>query len=105
MSTPPTPSSPQLVRAIGRWSMVALVINSIVGSGIFGLPSTVAGLLGRASPLAVLLAGAGRGTVGALSQTGAGGGGFFVCPRGGGGPRGGGAPPGFFLARPGGGSS
>jgi len=63
MSTPPTPSSPQLVRAIGRWSMVALVINSIVGSGIFGLPSTVAGLLGRASPLAVLLAGAGMGVI------------------------------------------
>jgi basic amino acid/polyamine antiporter, APA family len=54
------PHSPQveLVRAIGRWSMVALAVNSIVGSGIFGLPSPVAGLLGRASPLAVLLAGA-----------------------------------------------
>jgi len=43
--------------------MVALVINSIVGSGIFGLPSAVAGLLGRASPLAVLLAGAGVGVI------------------------------------------
>jgi len=48
---------PELVRAIGRWSMVALAINSILGSGIFGLPSVVAGLLGAASPLAVLLAG------------------------------------------------
>src|SRR5689334_19850123 len=38
--------------------MVALAINSILGSGVFGLPSVVAGLLGSASPRAVLLAGA-----------------------------------------------
>ena len=37
--------------------MVALVVNCIIGSGIFGLPSVVAGFLGRWSPLAVLLAG------------------------------------------------
>jgi amino acid transporter len=43
--------------------MVALAINSILGSGIFGLPSTVAGLLGRASPWAVLLAGMGMGVI------------------------------------------
>jgi len=47
-----------LVRAIGRWSLTALIINSIVGSGIFGLPSVIAGLTGRASVWAVLLAGA-----------------------------------------------
>ncbi|HYB63836.1 MAG TPA: amino acid permease [Steroidobacteraceae bacterium] len=47
----------QLVRAIGRWSMVALAVNCIVGSGIFGLPAPVAGFVGRWSPLAVLLAG------------------------------------------------
>jgi len=46
------------VRAIGRWSLVALVVNSIIGSGVFGLPSVLAGLLGAASPWAVLLAGA-----------------------------------------------
>ena len=51
-------SAPQLVRAIGRWSMVALAVNSILGSGIFGLPSVVAGLTGNLSPLAVLVAGA-----------------------------------------------
>jgi basic amino acid/polyamine antiporter, APA family len=50
-------AQPQLIRALGRWSMVALAINSILGSGIFGLPSVVAGLLGRSSPPAVLLAG------------------------------------------------
>jgi APA family basic amino acid/polyamine antiporter len=46
-----------LVRVIGRWSLVALTINSILGSGIFGLPSQVANLLGSLSPWAVLLAG------------------------------------------------
>jgi amino acid transporter len=55
---PPRTAPPELVRAIGRWSMVALAVNSILGSGIFGLPSAVAGLVGAASPLAVLLAGA-----------------------------------------------
>jgi amino acid transporter len=38
--------------------MVALVVNSIIGSGIFGLPSQLAGLVRNYSPLAVLLAGA-----------------------------------------------
>ncbi|HEY6338858.1 MAG TPA: amino acid permease [Candidatus Sulfotelmatobacter sp.] len=52
-----------LVRAIGRWSLVALTINSVIGSGIFGLPSLVAGLMGRISPLAVLFAGAGMGVI------------------------------------------
>jgi APA family basic amino acid/polyamine antiporter len=57
--TPPSPSSQQLIRAIGRWSLTALVLNSIIGSGIFGLPSAIAGRLGRFSPLGVLLAGVG----------------------------------------------
>ncbi|HEV2714632.1 MAG TPA: amino acid permease [Terriglobales bacterium] len=52
-----------LVRAIGRWSMAALVINSIIGSGIFGLPSDLARLLGAASPYAVLLAGGAMGVI------------------------------------------
>src|SRR5437667_11383979 len=60
---PPRTSQPQLVRAIGRWSMVALALNSILGSGIFGLPSIVAGLLGHASPAAVLIGGAGMGVI------------------------------------------
>ena len=53
----------QLLRAIGRWSLTALVVNSIIGSGVFGLPSTVAGYLGQFSPIAVLLAGAGMGVI------------------------------------------
>ena len=56
---PPIARNQQLVRAIGRWSLTALVVNSVIGSGVFGLPSTVAGLLEKFSPVAVLLAGAG----------------------------------------------
>ena len=52
-------ATPGLVRAIGRWSLAALTVNSVLGSGVFGLPSVVAGLLGDASPLAVLLGGGG----------------------------------------------
>ena len=61
--TPPSSTGPHLVRAIGRWSLTALVVNSIIGSGVFGLPSVVAGYLGKFSPLAVLLAGIGMGVI------------------------------------------
>jgi basic amino acid/polyamine antiporter, APA family len=54
---------PKLVRVIGRWSLAALTINSMIGSGIFGLPSQVGGLTGTASPLAVLIAAAATGIV------------------------------------------
>jgi basic amino acid/polyamine antiporter, APA family len=47
-----------LVRAIGRWSLAALIVNSIVGSGVFKLPSEIAGLIGTASTWAVLAVGA-----------------------------------------------
>jgi basic amino acid/polyamine antiporter, APA family len=53
----------ELLRAIGRWSLVALVVNSIIGSGVFGLPSTVAALIGNYSPYAVLAAGAGMSVI------------------------------------------
>ncbi len=46
------------VRSIGRWAMTGLVINCIIGSGIFGVPSELARLLGRASPLAMVAAAA-----------------------------------------------
>jgi APA family basic amino acid/polyamine antiporter len=52
-----------LIRAMGRWTLTALVINSIIGSGIFGLPSMVAGYLGRESPFAYLIAAAGMSVV------------------------------------------
>lgn len=44
----------RLSRTIGRWAMTALVINIIIGSGIFGLPSELIRLVGRRSPLAVM---------------------------------------------------
>jgi amino acid transporter len=50
-----------LIRAIGRWSFAALVVNSVIGSGVFGLPSAVALHVGAASPYAVLLAAVGMG--------------------------------------------
>jgi amino acid transporter len=56
-------SKTDLLRAMGRWSLVALVINSIIGSGIFGLPSVEAGMLGSASPLAYIPAALGMGIV------------------------------------------
>ncbi len=52
-----------MIRAMGRWTLTALVINSIIGSGIFGLPSVVAGYVGKRSPLAYLVAAAGIGIV------------------------------------------
>lgn len=52
-----------LVRAIGRWSLAALVINSIIGSGIFGLPTQLTSMVGRRSPIAVLVAGAAIGVI------------------------------------------
>ncbi len=53
----------ELLRAIGRWSLVALVVNSVIGSGVFGLPSAVAALIGAFSPYAVLAAGAGMSVI------------------------------------------
>lgn len=63
MQEPPRTATPTLIRAIGRWSMVALAVNSIIGSGIFGLPSVVAGFVGRRSPEAVLMAGVAMGVI------------------------------------------
>jgi basic amino acid/polyamine antiporter, APA family len=41
------------------------MINTIIGSGIFGLPSVVAGRLGRLAPIAYLIAGAGMAVIAA----------------------------------------
>ena len=49
--------SPQLKRAIGRWSLAALAVNTVLGSAIFGLPAVLVGAVGNASPIAVLLGG------------------------------------------------
>jgi amino acid transporter len=49
---------PSLIRVMGRASLTAAIVNGVIGSGIFGLPSVVAALTGAWSPLAVLIAGA-----------------------------------------------
>ena len=46
MPMPPGPAAPGLVRDVGRWAMVALMINGIIGAGIFGLPSRIHSLTG-----------------------------------------------------------
>lgn len=61
--SPQQTSSEGLVRAIGRWSMAALIVNCIIGSGVFGLPSILSGLLGRASILAVIVAALAMGVI------------------------------------------
>ena len=48
-----------LVRTIGRWSLTALMVNSIIGVSIFRLPSLLAEKIGAYSPLSCLAAGAG----------------------------------------------
>jgi basic amino acid/polyamine antiporter, APA family len=50
---------PGLVRTIGRWSLVALMANSILGAGIFGLPSLIAARLDGYGPLSCIIAGCG----------------------------------------------
>ncbi len=44
-----------LIRGIGRWDLVALTINIIIGAGIFGLPSRIYSLTGAYSLLAYLV--------------------------------------------------
>src|ERR1700746_1253287 len=51
------------IRAIGRWTMTALVINCIIGSGIFGLPTELTRLLGRARPFAMIFGALGMAVV------------------------------------------
>ena len=48
-----------LVRTIGRWSLVALMLNTMIGGSIFGLPSVIAARLGKVSPVAYFVALAG----------------------------------------------
>lgn len=42
-------SNPRLVRSIRRWDLVAVVLNGVIGAGIFGLPSKVFALAGNYS--------------------------------------------------------
>lgn len=46
---------PGLARAMGRWDLVALTVDSIIGSGIFFLPAAIAGLVGPLGPIACIV--------------------------------------------------
>jgi basic amino acid/polyamine antiporter, APA family len=46
---PDLTARPELVRSLGRWSLAALVLNGIIGSGVFVLPGTVGASLGWSS--------------------------------------------------------
>jgi amino acid transporter len=48
-------SSASLKRAVGRWGLAALMLNTMIGASIFGLPSLIAARLGRLSPLAYVI--------------------------------------------------
>jgi basic amino acid/polyamine antiporter, APA family len=52
-----------LVRVIGRWSLAALMLNGVIGSSVFGLPSVITGKLGSASPWAWIVAALGIGII------------------------------------------
>jgi APA family basic amino acid/polyamine antiporter len=54
-----TQSDTGLVRTIGRWSLAALMLNTMIGASIFGLPSLLAAYLGKFSPIGYLVAFAG----------------------------------------------
>jgi amino acid transporter len=52
-----------LVRAFGRWSLAGFMLNAILGAGVYGLPSLVAGKLGGLAWVGVLLTGVAVSTV------------------------------------------
>ena len=51
------------VRAIGRWSMTGLIVGNVVGASIFGVTGELTRLVGRPSPLAMLLAALGMAVI------------------------------------------
>ena len=48
---------------MGRWTLAALVVNAILGSGIFGLPATLSKILGAAAPWVWIVGAIGNGVV------------------------------------------
>jgi basic amino acid/polyamine antiporter, APA family len=51
--------TPTLVRALGRWSFTAILLNIVIGASAFGLPSEIAAQLGPYAPWAYFLGGLG----------------------------------------------
>ena len=78
-------SSHGLVRTIGRWSLTALMVNSIIGVSIFRLPSLLAEKIGAYSPLSCLAAGLGiliiAGCIAEVSSRYEGTGGLYLYAR------------------------
>ena len=58
MATEPNKNAPALIRAIGAPGIALLVINSMVGAGIFALPSKIVPVAGTLSPWLFLVIGA-----------------------------------------------
>src|SRR4029077_12554087 len=54
-----------LRRAIGRWSLAALMLNTMIGGSAFGLPSLLVARLGKWSTLAYCVAAVGVGSIAA----------------------------------------
>jgi amino acid transporter len=63
VSTSPPSSQESLVRAIGTFGLAAVIVNITIGAGIFRLPSSVAGSLGSAAPLAYVICAAAMGLI------------------------------------------
>ena len=64
--TGPSPSaSSTLVRALGRWSLAAIILNIVIGASAFGVPGEIASLIGKYGPWAFLIGGLFMLTVGA----------------------------------------
>src|ERR1051326_1401001 len=53
------PAEPRLKRSMGLWMATALVVGNMVGSGIFTLPTVLAGEAGPASILSLVFTGIG----------------------------------------------
>src|SRR5690349_21281636 len=48
-------AQPGLIRSLGRVDLVALIINAVIGAGIFGLPARIFGLVGDFSIVAFIV--------------------------------------------------
>ena len=59
----PSQAQSGLVATLGRWDLTTLVVNTVIGGGIFGLPMLVAGLVGTSSLLPYIAAAAGIGII------------------------------------------
>jgi APA family basic amino acid/polyamine antiporter len=57
VSAYPSTGEERLVRGIGRWALVAFILNLTIGSGILGLPARLQALVGNYSILVIVICG------------------------------------------------